>query len=260
MKTMRLRPSFAGFRFRFPRNLGPEIEATGFAVVRGRDVAMTPMLRRALARLVEDSRELPVDPYHRPGTRRRRYARVLYLPWSGEILPTPQRRYLQGSVYQPEFGGIDRQFPSFTAGVLSNPILPVLIDADYRSLPIAFRERTSTLAIDVGLHLIAYAPLAGIPAVSSPPGFHRDGEPYTVTHLLVRECIVGGDSGVAADPAGQHTLTYTLLEEPLDSLWVDDKQVYHCVTPVELAPGATSGLRAVLLIDFSPLGPELSGG
>ncbi len=45
------------------------------------------------------------------------------------------------------------------------------------------------------------------------------------------------------------------LTESLDTVIVSDKDVYHQVEPIEVAPGESEGYRDVLLIDFTPMHP-----
>lgn len=103
--------------------------------------------------------------------------------------------------------------------------------------------------------------LPGKPSRSTPDCLHRDGQPYTAVHLVSRHDVTGGlnyiapprYSGRNVDELPADALTTFTLTEPLDSYIVDDAAVCHHVSAVGCAPGAASGSRTVMLIDFSPI-------
>jgi hypothetical protein len=107
--------------------------------------------------------------------------------------------------------------------------------------------------VDVGVHAIRCVARPGLPGISSPNRLHKDGEPFTFVHLIGRHGITGGKN-LVTDNAKQLLVSLTLTER-LDTVAVSDKDGYHQVKPIEVAPGHSEGYRDVLLIDFTPMAP-----
>lgn len=110
--------------------------------------------------------------------------------------------------------------------------------------------------VQVGVHLIKVIAKPDCPGVSSPGVLHKDGEPYTFIHLVERKNITGGLSTVASNDKA--TLLEIALRNALDTIAVSDADVFHNVDAIHVEPGYDQGFRSVLLIDFSPLKPEIS--
>ena len=76
---------------------------------------------------------------------------------------------------------------------------------------------------------------------------------FTFIHLIERHGITGGESLVADND--KRPLVRMTLDDRLDTVTLSDKDVYHHVEPIEVAPGESEGYRDVLLIDFTPMHP-----
>lgn len=228
------------------------LDRQGWALVDGAEFALTNTMQRELHALVRACRTLPKEPGEPLGIRRRRLRRYVMLPWSHEVVPRPDSTYFQERERNELDGGATRVFAPFTESMLANPVISALITADYRALPEAVRRRWGiSQPIDVGVHAMAYQPRPGCPpAVSTPAGFHNDGEPVTITHLMERDGVDGGESGIAANDG--RVLLETTLTKTLDSIFMVDAHVFHRVGPITLSPTRTTGIRSVLLIDFTP--------
>jgi hypothetical protein len=100
----------------------------------------------------------------------------------------------------------------------------------------------------VEVHQFRIEARAGEAGRPTPEGMHRDGVDYVLVLLVRRQNIVSGETSIhdlERRPLGSFTLT-----EPMDAAWVDDRRVYHGVTPVEpLDPGAPA-YRDVLVVTF----------
>jgi len=86
---------------------------------------------------------------------------------------------------------------------------------------------------------------AGLP---TPEGMHRDGVDWVAVTLIGRSNVAGGVTAVA-DAAGQTLGSFT-LETPLDTVLLDDRRVWHGVTPVQPLDPATTAHRDVLVLTF----------
>ena len=170
--------------------------------------------------------------------------------WSGPRIST----YEQASSFNPQDGNTTRHFPELTPGLRNNRLLKRLILFDLDQLPLSDAQRSSP--VDVGVHLIRMVATPGRPGTSSPNCLHKDGEPWTFVHLIDRDGIEGGESIVADN--SRSIVFETVLDQLLDTLVVDDKCVYHMVREVYALPTRERGFRTALLIDFTPLKPDLT--
>ena len=133
----------------------------------------------------------------------------------------------------------------------ANSFLREMILFDFFNTP--FDKAIWSTPVDVGVHEIRYVARPGLPGISSPNRLHKDGEPFTFVHLIERYGITGGDSLVTDND--KRPLVRLTLTDRLDTVTVSDKDVYHQVKPIEVAPGESEGYRDVLLIDFTPMHP-----
>ena len=225
----------------------------GYACFNGSDLTISSNLRRELNSFCAAYETLPADPYCERGNRYRRHSRFVLLPWLGLLEPRPITQYLQDRDLNPTDGGMVRNFERLSNAMESNEFLREMILFDFHNT--TFPEAVRSMPMDVGVHAIRHVARPGLPGVSSPDQLHKDGEPYTFVHLIGRHGVTGGESLVADND--KRSLAKTSLKDRLDTVAVSDKDVYHAVTPVEVAPGETEGYRDVLLIDFTPLHPAI---
>lgn len=230
------------------RDVRRELIEAGWCCYRGDELIYSADLAIAFHDLQSDYCELPLDPYSETQIRRRRHSRFVYLPWADTLTVQPSSSYFQHPEYNPTDGGVVRHFQGLTPRTLSNPFLLQLIRLDFKLVP--FPESVKSAPVDVGLHMISYEPRAGVPAISSPNKLHKDGEPFTFVHLIRREAVEGGES-IVADNDERFIAEFT-LEGPLDTFVVRDAAVVHCVKEMRVVPGNARGMRAVLLVDFTP--------
>jgi hypothetical protein len=233
---------------RVDRDVRGELARHGWAAHPGADMLRSATALAGLRALQRDLDDLPADPYARGDLRRRRHSRLVHLPWSDSFVEQPGSQYYQSREHNPVDGGAVRDFAPRLARTLRSPLLLDLIRLDLALVP--FPAAALAGPIDVGLHLIAYRPRPGLPAISTPGCFHRDGEPYTFVHLIARRDVEGGENRVAT--ADERVLAEFTLVDDLDTFVVRDAAVVHDVREVRVLPGRDAGLRAVLLVDFTP--------
>lgn len=217
--------------------------------------------------LIEESEIAPVDRYCPGGYRQRYFHKGFVLdgqffpdkplidPAVGQVVP-----FDQGDA-NPEFAGDVRMVPVIPARVWTNPA--------YREL----HQRCLTMACGA-LDLSAGTPLAweshmirlvatpGQPAVGTPDRLHFDDpDNRMVTFIIVieRRDVVGGINLIAtrrcagfppeAVPADEIHFQGT-IERPFEGYGFIDSDVSHYVSAIEAAPGASSGVRTILIFDF----------
>ncbi|NJL90915.1 MAG: 2OG-Fe dioxygenase family protein [Coleofasciculaceae cyanobacterium SM2_1_6] len=89
----------------------------------------------------------------------------------------------------------------------------------------------------------------------TPEGIHSDGYPFAGLHLLDRRHIMGGETTIYQPEATP--LAKITFEQPLDSLWLEDRHLQHSVTEIACSleqadeKGIEAGYRDLLAISFS---------
>jgi hypothetical protein len=229
----------------------------GFSYLKGSDLYLPSRLEQGLLQLQNDAMDLPPDNYAEDRTRYRRYHRFTRHP-SGLLLPQPPdeegyHHYYQPQVLNPVNGGIVRKFKAFSPRMIENEFLIqlMLFDLAQTIFPDAYLPR----GIEVGVHIIKMLARPGRAGISSPDRLHKDGEHYTFIHLLERRNITGGESEVADN--SKRLLFQTVLCNRLDTLAVRDDVVYHNVKRIYVDPPALEGSRTVILVDLTPLKPDI---
>lgn len=171
--------------------------------------------------------------------------------------------YVQ-EMLNPQFPGVLRQFPALPGCVKSNVLLTHQI---LRDRALTFWEGPDAQRhLHVHVHVIALR-VAGASdeARPSPPYLHRDGEPFTFVHLIKRDNVAGGVNALAPpEYAGRlpHQIPGELLAEfeltsAFESYGVVDAMVSHHVGGVRALEAGHPADRSVVLIDFTPLVPQL---
>ena len=196
---------------------------------------------------------MPADPRVKKDERRRRYGRFVYLPWADILSLSPVTKYHQDGALNPDDGGVAREFAPLTERMRRNRFLRAVIRLDFRMLPLSEEERR--LAWQVGVHVVQMFARPGIPGVSSPDCLHKDGEPFTYVHLLRRQGVTGGESVVTDN--SKRIIYEGMLARRMDSLVVKDSDVFHQVKRIEVSGSGQEGYRTALLVDFTPLKPEI---
>ena len=176
--------------------------------------------------------------------RRRRHA-VFTADADGAIRREPHQPHYQSLAYNALQGGIERWF---------EPLDPAIADgASLRRILAFCRDGFGALApqarnwrIEVHQFRIeARADAAGEP---TPEGVHRDGVDYVLVLLIDRENIERGTTTVHA-PDGRELGQFTLVQA-FDAALLDDRRVFHGVTPVVPKDPAQAAHRDVLVVTF----------
>jgi hypothetical protein len=221
------------------------IRETGYAVMSRPDFALA-FPDEAIAEFRGSWDDLPLDDQMTDGGvyRERRFGRLLATVRDGaiDVEVLEHSTFRQAADVIPFWGGKERTFAPARPQMLLHPVMRALVGFDV-SVAAALRPVRAWL---VNLHLVRIVARAGAPGLPTPEGRHRDGHEFVAMHLLRRDCD-GGESIVYAGP---HSTRRT-LNEPFDSLMVDDARVMHEVTPIA-GRGAADGVRDMLLIDLNP--------
>jgi hypothetical protein len=188
---------------------------------------------------------LTLDPYS-PGNRWRGYAQCRREN-NGELLFGKFVPYKQTKAYNPDTGGIVRDYPLLPESITGNRLLQTLLTDDIRQVE-AYGHAGSLDNLTIGIHLFRYQATIDAPAFSSPVWLHKDDEDIVFIHLInATPNMLGGDNLIASNA---HCIERVLrLEQPFDTLVVNHDK-YHAVTPVGVRENSGVALRDIVLITF----------
>lgn len=194
----------------------------------------------------ESWHDMPVDAYLEGGAsyRRRRYSEFRL---TGEGLV----RIAHGAFHQtldvnPLHGGVAREFEAIEDAVATSPVLAALVRELAAQLPGSFDLVAGTLGIHQ-IRITATRDAAGQPA---PEGIHEDGHHFVAQVLIRRDNVEGGHSQLY--DRDLNPIFSTLLTEPLETVIIDDRRVFHGVSAVEAGPAMSWAVRDMMLVDFFP--------
>ena len=228
------------------------IGKSGFAFVTGS--VMRPLLEAAgplgdWAAFADSWGDLETDTFMGDGGRyRRRRFGVYRVEKGGRIMRQPHQPHYQGRDYNALNGGVDRWFA---------PVTDAIGNGDSLTTVLAFCERcfgglapeTPTWHAEVHQFRIEATP--GAEGKPTPEGMHRDGVDFVLVLMIGRTNIVSGTTTIA--DLDKRALGSFTLAAPFDAALVDDRRVYHGVTPVEPLDPTEPAYRDVLVVTFRKL-------
>lgn len=188
---------------------------------------------------------LTLDPYS-PGNRWRGYAQCRR-DAEGKLFFGHFTAYKQTKKYNPDTGGIIRQYPLLPENITANRLMQAILQDD-----IAFVEAYERIGpleeLTVGIHLFRYEAHCDAPAYSSPVWLHKDDEDVVFVHLINASAnMLGGDNLIAANPKNIERVLR--LETLFDTLVVNHDK-YHAVTPVGCREPGETAVRDIILVTF----------
>lgn len=193
--------------------------------------------------------DLLVDAFMGDGGkyRRRRYAEFA-ISRDG-IVRKPRGPHYQSCAYNPLNGGIERWFEPIVEPIASHPALRAIFQTSHRLFegltPIAARPHEWHVEAHQ-IRIVASAEKEGHP---TPEGMHRDGVDWVLMLLVARERIRFGKTTIC--DLRKRPLESFTLTTPFDTAIVNDRKVYHEVTPIAAIDKSDFGYRDMLVITFS---------
>ncbi|MDI9237887.1 2OG-Fe dioxygenase family protein [Lysobacter sp. LF1] len=176
--------------------------------------------------------------------RRRRHA-VFSAGHAGAITREAHQPHYQSRDYNTLQGGIERWF---------EPVLPEVADSQTLQTVLGFCQALfGELSPEVGqwqveVHQFRIEARADEPGQPTPEGVHRDGVDYVLVLMVDRHNIASGTTTI--HDAEARTLGSFTLRRPFDAALVDDRRVYHGVTPVQAEDTSAPSHRDVLVVTF----------
>jgi hypothetical protein len=195
--------------------------------------------------------DLGLDPFMADGGRyrRRRFAAFSASPGadlSGGVVRKAHQPHYQSRDYNSLNGGVQRWFEPITDAIADHPVTRGLLAAGLAIFhpltddpPARWHVELHQFRIEAGERE------AGLP---TPEGAHRDGVDWVIVMLVERCNVASGVTDIYANDGAR--LGAFTLEQPRDTVFLDDHRVLHGVTAIHpLEPGAPAR-RDVLVATF----------
>jgi hypothetical protein len=192
--------------------------------------------------------DLDTDEYMADGGRYRRRRYACFTVTSAAVTRQSHRPHYQGRGYNALNGGIDRWFTPVDTAIGTHASLSALLAACSGTFAAAAGTPAEAVSWLVEMHqfrIEADPRHAGLP---TPEGMHRDGVDWVAVTLVGRANVAGGVTAVA-DETGRTLGSFT-LETALDTVLLDDRRVWHGVTPVHPLDPTAPARRDVLVLTF----------
>jgi len=219
----------------------------GYAFVRGS--VMRPMLGASQSlsdwpAFAASWNDLELDAYLADSSRYRRRRHAVYrTDAEGAIAREPHQPHYQRREYNALFGGIARSFAPIAPEIgASSSLLTIL--GFCRTLFGDLAPAVSRWRIEV--HQFRIEARSDQPGQPTPEGVHRDGVDFVLVLLIERRNVARGTTTVY-DQDHRELGSFTLAD-PFDAALVDDRRVYHGVTPVIPLDPAQPAYRDVLVV------------
>lgn len=193
---------------------------------------------------------LELDPYM-PDGGKYRLRRIGYLSYNLEsktLKPlTDNIAFIQSKSINKFVGDVERVFePSkkeFLESKLLESIIKYVIDNVLTLTDITVSE------IKINVHQMRIKASYGAIGLPTPEGIHQDGHKFVSQHLISREEISGGISGLY--DLNEDPLIHKQLFNFLDTIVVSDEHIKHDVSPIYSFSNMEGGYRDMLIIDYN---------
>ncbi len=189
--------------------------------------------------------DLGLDQHMADGGRYRRRRHGVFSASAEGITRLEHRPHYQSRDYNALNGGVARWFDPVTEAVERTGAFQAIL----RTCQRVFDTLSPDVpAWEVEVHQFRIEAQAGKAGQPTPEGMHRDGVDWVLVLLIRRENIASGETTI--HDLDKRLLGSFTLARPMDAAWVDDRRVYHGVTPVEPKNPALPAFRDVLVVTF----------
>lgn len=205
----------------------------------------------ALAPFFASWSRLETDAFMADGGRyrRRRIANFSATPGVPGHRRGAHRPHFQAVAHNTLNGGLDRWFAPIEDEIGASAPLVGLLDLGRFWADRAGGARHWF----VEAHQFRIEAQANAPGYPTPEGVHHDGVDFVLIAMIARTNLVDGETLIENDDG--HRLAQFLLEQPLDTAFLEDARVRHGVTPIRPADPAAPSCRDVLVITWKRSGP-----
>jgi hypothetical protein len=176
--------------------------------------------------------------------RRRRFAAFSVSPQS--VVRKPHQPHYQSRDYNGLNGGVQRWFEPVTDAIADHPVTQSVLAAGLALFHPITPDPPARWHVE--LHQFRIEAGDGEAGLPTPEGAHRDGVDWVIVMLVERRNVASGVTDIYAND-GVRLGAFT-LEQPRDTVFLDDHRVLHGVTAIHpLEPGVPAR-RDVLVATF----------
>ncbi|MEO8453115.1 MAG: 2OG-Fe dioxygenase family protein [Gemmatimonadota bacterium] len=191
--------------------------------------------------------DLGVDQFMADGGRYRRRRFGAFSVTADAIVRKPHQPHYQGRDYNQLNGGIDRWFDPITDPIAAHPVTHRILTL-CRTAFAGASGRQAPNAWDVEMHQFRIEPDATHEGKPTPEGMHRDGVDWVLVALVARHNVAGGVTAIGDQD--QRPIGTMELHDPLDAVFLDDRRVWHGVTPLHASRPGEPAYRDALVVTF----------
>ena len=156
----------------------------------------------------------------------------------------PYQPHYQTADYNPLNGGVARYFAPILEDLHQSITLAALLEFGNR----VFSQISGNPQWHIELHQFRIEARDGRMGKPTPEGVHRDGVDFVIVVMIKRVNIDSGATTIY-DLDNQLVGEFT-LRDPFDMVLVNDRKLYHGVTPITQIDADTEAFRDVLVITF----------
>lgn len=229
------------------KRVSTPLELHNFQYIAAKDFYAPAELDSARDEFFNEWNNLGEDKYlpNNAKYRKRRYGLIRYNSALETIELLPHSSFLQSEELNSAAGGIKRVFAPLTDQIFNNAFLRHLVKANIAKFSLTDDMQGKSWEINVHLmRIIGTAEEIGDP---TPEGMHSDGVDFIAMHLINGQNYLGGESLIYN---GNRELVFQRrLSAPMDSIYVNDRKMFHAASRVEPSNPKEPGIRDLLTLD-----------
>jgi hypothetical protein len=191
--------------------------------------------------------DLGIDQFMADGGRYRRRRFGSFSVTADAIVRKPHQPHYQGRDYNQLNGGIDRWFDPITDPIATHPVTQRILTICRSVFTVASRQPPPN-GWHVEMHQFRIEPDAKHEGKPTPEGMHRDGVDWVLVALVARHNVAGGVTAIG--DSEQRPIGTMELHDPLDAVFLDDRRVWHGVTPLKVSRAGEAAYRDALVVTF----------
>jgi len=176
--------------------------------------------------------------------RKRRHATYAILNAGEPAQLIPYQPHYQTVDYNPLNGGVARYFAPILDDLHDSTALAALLEFGN----MVFSQISGNHSWHIELHQFRIEARDGKLGKPTPEGVHRDGVDFVIVLMIKRVNIDSGATTIF--DLDNRLLGEFTLRESFDMVLVNDRRVYHGVTPITPLDPAAEAFRDVLVITF----------
>ena len=192
--------------------------------------------------------DLGLDVHMADGGRYRRRRFAAFSVTDSVAARKPDQPHYQSRDHNPLNGGIERWFMPVADSVAANGFTRGMLNICTTLFDAAAKPEVAISPWHVEMHQFRIEATPSGTGMPTPEGAHRDGVDWVCVMLVKRTNVSSGVTQIfdpQARPLGEFTLT-----DPLDAVFLDDRRVFHGVTPIAPLDSASKACRDVLVLTY----------